>query len=177
MSMRPENIKWSNHSEEVNVLNKALYWKTSIKHQILLVSVWPQPFAINLNIVVGSLAKIFFFHSKWIGGVQGRLSWRKCFPFCPTKTLNLPNYSEERRGKKKKNMKENFIPLISAIFSLQTVFEYYIIEPPCLMTLLMHCYQVVPSVFGQMCSLVCLLSINYLYLKFNGSYIYLDICT
>lgn len=176
MSMRPENIKWSNHSEEVNVLNKALYWKTSIKHQILLVSVWPQPFAIHLNIVVDSLAKIFVFIQNGLGVCKGISHGESVSLFCSSKTLNLPNYSEERR-EKKKNVAENFIPLISAIFSLQTVFEYYIIEPPCLMTLLMHCYQVVPSVFGQMCSLVCLLSINYLYLKFNGSYIYLDICT
>lgn len=116
MSMRPENIKWSNHTEEVNVLNKALYWKISIQHQILFVSVRPQPFAVNINIVVDSLANFFFFHSKWIGGVQGRLSWRKCFPFCPIKTLNLPNYSEDRRGKKKKHGGKLYTPDLSYFF-------------------------------------------------------------
>lgn len=90
-------------------------------------------------------------------------------------------FKKKQRQKKIKKIKKCrgrlYTPDLS-YFSLQkTIFEHYVIEPPCLMTLLMHCYQVVPSVFGQMCSLVCLLSINYLYLKFNGSYIYLDICT
>lgn len=176
MSMRPENIKWSNHTEEVNVLNKALYWKTSIQHQILFVSVWPQPFAVNINIVVDSLANFFFFIQNGLGVCKGVSHGESVSLFAPLRLWTCQTI-QKTEEEKKKNTEENFIPLISAIFSLQTVFEYYIIEPPCLMTLLMHCYQVVPSVFGQMCSLVCLLSINYLYLKFNGSYIYLDICT
>lgn len=110
-------------------------------------------------------------------GASVSLQEKVCFSLCPIKTPNLPSYSKGSRTKKKICRGRLYTPDLS-YFSLQkTIFEYYVIEPPCLMTLLMHCYQVVPSVFGQMCSLVCLLSINYLYLKFNGSYIYLDICT
>lgn len=99
-------------------------------------------------------------------------------PHLDSKPAKLFKNKQKEIKLNKINAGVNFIPLILAIFSLQkTIFDCHVTEPPCLMTLLMHCYQVVPSVFGQMCSVVCLLSINYLYLKFNGSYIYLDICT
>lgn len=105
-------------------------------------------------------------------------SRRKCVSlYAPLRLQTCQAIQKEAEQKKKICRGRLYTPDLS-YFSLQkTIFEYYVIEPPCLMTLLMHCYQVVPSVFGQMCSLVCLLSINYLYLKFNGSYIYLDICT
>lgn len=122
----------------------------------------------------------FFFSNFFFPWTGARVSLQEkvCFSLCPNKTPNLPSYLKRSKGRKKKKSRGRLYTPDLSYFSLQkTIFEYYVIEPPCLMTLLMHCYQVVPSVFGQMCSLVCLLSINYLYLKFNGSYIYLDICT
>lgn len=114
---------------------------------------------------------IYFLHRQ----VKKCPSRRKCVSlYAP---LRLWTHWVIQKKEQKINMEGDFISLISAIYSLQKfIFEDDVIELLCLMTLLMHRYQVVPSVFGQMCSLVCLLSINYLYLKFNGSYIYLGIC-
>lgn len=121
------------------------------------------------------LSFIYFTH----GQVQECPSRWRCISLYAPLRLQTCQALQKKGAEKKNQMQQSTAhPWSQLFFSLQkTIFVHYVIEPPCLMTLLMHCYQVVPSVFGQMCSLACLLSINYLYLKFNGSYIYLDICT
>lgn len=101
MSMRPENIKWSNHTEEVNVLNKALYWKTSIQHQILFVSVWPQPFAVNINIVVDSLANFFFFIQNGLGVCKGVSRGESVSLFAPLRLWTCQTIQKTEEEKKK----------------------------------------------------------------------------